>query len=186
VSDNNVNQETPVRSADNTLGLIGFITSLVGFFGTCGMLSPVGAILSFIAIFNRPRGFAVAGLVIGLIGSFGFIFWGLAIIVLVLGAIGVTLVAAPEIQTELQIDHAGYVIKQYVQEHDVLPDDVLGGSLITGDDELDGWEHSLRYSRIGDGKFEIRSAGPDSLFETADDVSEFFDVSIAEIEEPGM
>src|SRR3954447_25698103 len=50
----------------NGLGLAGSITSLVGIV-TCGVLSPVGLLLSLIGLLKSPRGFAVAGTVLGLI-----------------------------------------------------------------------------------------------------------------------
>lgn len=57
-----------VSEASNTLGLTGFILSIVGFM-SCGLLSPIGLLLSFIGLFKQPRAFAIAGFVIGLIGS---------------------------------------------------------------------------------------------------------------------
>ena len=42
----------------NTLGVIGFILAL-----TC-CLAPMGLLLSLIAVFKPPRGFAIAGLII--------------------------------------------------------------------------------------------------------------------------
>ncbi|HMN40185.1 MAG TPA: hypothetical protein PKE29_05020 [Phycisphaerales bacterium] len=53
----------------NGLGTAGFIVSLVGLMGTCGVLSPLGMVFSFIALFKRPRGLAIAGFILGLIGS---------------------------------------------------------------------------------------------------------------------
>ncbi|MFM9959435.1 MAG: type II secretion system protein GspG [Phycisphaerales bacterium] len=49
------------RSQSNTLGLVGFILAFC--------VSPLGLILSLIALFKAPRGFAIAGVVIGLIGT---------------------------------------------------------------------------------------------------------------------
>ncbi len=48
----------------NGLGVGGFVTSLVSLVFTCGLLSPISLILCFIAIFKKPRGLAIAGLVI--------------------------------------------------------------------------------------------------------------------------
>lgn len=52
----------------NGLGTAGFIVSLVGFL-SCGFLSPIGLVLSLIALGRQPRGLAIAGFVLGLIGS---------------------------------------------------------------------------------------------------------------------
>ena len=53
----------------NGLAIAGFVCSLLGLF-TGFLLSPIGLILSLVAL-GRPggRGFAVAGVVIGLLGS---------------------------------------------------------------------------------------------------------------------
>lgn len=58
----------------NGLGTAGFIVSLVGLF-TGGILSPLGLLLSFIALFRRPRGMATAGFIIGMIGSIFLAAW---------------------------------------------------------------------------------------------------------------
>ena len=61
-------QVVVVREQTNSMGLAGFILSLLGFF-TCGLLSPIGLILSIIGMFKPPRGFAVVGMILGIIGS---------------------------------------------------------------------------------------------------------------------
>ena len=53
---------------ENGLGLASFIVSILGLV-SAGILSPVGAVMGLIAIRREPRGFAIAGLVIGLVGS---------------------------------------------------------------------------------------------------------------------
>ena len=51
------------KSESNGIGMAGFICSLISLF-TCGILFPIGFLLSLIGVFFRPRGFAIAGLVI--------------------------------------------------------------------------------------------------------------------------
>ena len=53
----------------NSLGISGFVVSLAGVVVTFGFLCPIGLILSLIALRKEPRGFAVAGTIIGLLGS---------------------------------------------------------------------------------------------------------------------
>jgi hypothetical protein len=55
--------------ASNDLGLAGFIVSLLGLVLSGGLLCPVGLVLSAMALRREPRGFAVAGFVIGLVGT---------------------------------------------------------------------------------------------------------------------
>ena len=83
---NQPSQAVIVEQPSNGLGTAGFICSLIGFL-TCGTLSPLGLLFSLIAVFKRPRGFAIAGLILGLLGSWFFIAIGLALIT---GAMGVT------------------------------------------------------------------------------------------------
>ena len=72
----------------NGLGLAGFIVSLFGLL-TCGTLSPIGFLLSVIGVFKSPRGFAIAGSILGALGSVWLAVAGLAM----LGAL-----AAPAIE----------------------------------------------------------------------------------------
>lgn len=63
----------------NSLGTAGFVISLIGLVLSMGLLSPVGMVISFFAMFREPRGLAFAGFVLGVIGSawlliLGFIF----------------------------------------------------------------------------------------------------------------
>src|SRR5215210_2130737 len=51
----------PERRPSNTLGIVGFVLAFC--------LPPIGLILSLAALARRPRGFAIAGVIIGLLGS---------------------------------------------------------------------------------------------------------------------
>ena len=59
----------------NGLGTAGFIVSLLALF-TCGIASPIGVLLSLPALFKPPRAFAIAGTVLGLIGT-AFLLWAI-------------------------------------------------------------------------------------------------------------
>ena len=74
------------RTPSNGLGIAGFIVSLVGIVGSCGLLCPVGLLMSIIAMRREPRGFAIAGLIIGLLGSL-WIFIALGFIILTGGVV---------------------------------------------------------------------------------------------------
>src|SRR5438105_4112972 len=58
----------PSKPRTNGLGIAGFIISLLAI-PTLGLLSPVALLLSLIALLRRPRGFAFAGFIIGLLGT---------------------------------------------------------------------------------------------------------------------
>src|SRR5690349_7884012 len=74
----------PVRQS-NTLGLVGFICALIGLLTGGHLLSPVGLILSLVALGSRPRGFAVWGVILGFLGTCG---WLLVVGVLIVAAAG--------------------------------------------------------------------------------------------------
>jgi len=57
----------------NVLGIVGLILSLVSLLLTCGILSPIALIVSTIGMFQKPRGTAVAGLVLSLVGCLFFV-----------------------------------------------------------------------------------------------------------------
>src|SRR5690606_10490150 len=78
---------TPRPPADsNGMGVAGFLISLVGMCSG-GVLSPIGLILSLIAVGREPRGFAIAGIVLGALGSCGFIVTLLFVPVVIIGVL---------------------------------------------------------------------------------------------------
>lgn len=79
------------RVSDNPMGLVGFILSLVSFLGFTipvgGLIGWIlGLVFSCIGLTKRPRGFAIAGLVISLTG--------LVILVIALGFLAIILADA--------------------------------------------------------------------------------------------
>lgn len=73
----------------NTAGLIGLIFSVLGWF-TCGLLCIPGALFSLLGLFSaKPKALAIAGLVIGFPGTLFFAFFGMGLLLSVLG-IGAT------------------------------------------------------------------------------------------------
>jgi hypothetical protein len=146
----------PLRSQTNGLGIAGFIVSLVGVF-TC-VLSPVGLILSLVGLRKHPRGFAIAGSIIGGIGT------------LILGIFAVALLGNPEalgmVKTVFPLSKAQMIIEEHRQANDALPSEEEGNRLI--EHLEDGWGNPLRYELDGE-YYDIRSAGPDGEFGTDDD-----------------
>lgn len=75
------------KSESNGIGTAGFILSIIGLVAGCipvigWLVWLLGLVFSFIGIFKRPRGLAIAGLIISLIGIILliFLFGGLAIL----------------------------------------------------------------------------------------------------------
>lgn len=77
-------QQVVVVHESNSFGTAGFICAILGLF-TCGILSPVGFLLSCIGLLYRPRGYAFAGFLLS--GGFALImfFGGFAFIMGIVG-----------------------------------------------------------------------------------------------------
>lgn len=138
----------------NALGLAGFITSLVGFL-TCGLLSPIAVLLSFFALFKSPRGFAVAGTVLGLLGSSWMALFGFAFLAaLVFPAVDAARNAADTMRAQ-------QAITDYYDVNKELPDQAIGNEFIA--------DLNCQYEPIDEYSYKIIHAGADEQFGTSDD-----------------
>jgi hypothetical protein len=150
----------------NNLGLAGFITSLLGIL-SCGVLAPIGLLLSLIGLTKQPRGFAIAGSIIGLIGS---IFLALMGVGIVMGMLG--------------LGAAAKVMKDYADAHQTARQVYLqldqqrkqGGAAIdttaanaVASKHTDPWGTPLRAEVTANGAITVITAGRDKKFDTADD-----------------
>jgi hypothetical protein len=153
----------------NGLGIAGFIVSLVGLVATCGVLCPLGLLLSLFGLLKRPRGFAIAGTLIGLVGT-AFI----ACFVGLFAAAVVSRVHQAELSEKAQMTadvlaEAEQIIDTHYVDHGKLPDGIEGNKLLV---ELsDGWGGSIRYDREDDQRYLVRSPGEDGEFDSDDDVT---------------
>lgn len=156
----------------NGMGVAGFVVSLCGLFFTAGFICPIGLVVSLFGLRKEPRGLAIGGVAVGLVGSL------LAVFVAVVtyrainssGGFWSGLFAGPS-QTQWQMDFASDEIDEYFDlNNDTLPDEATGNSLIVG--YLDEWNNPLRYRLIPDATedYELISAGADGQFDTADDI----------------
>lgn len=136
------------------------------------MLCPVGAVLSFFGIFKEPKGFAIAGLIIGLVGSIGFI-----IVFFVFGAVLITLVAMSfglgkyaEVGTDTLAIHTA--VTKYVSTNGALPSTLHGLPGVTADQATDPWGNAYVFTPDpANNSYTIISLGPDGKMDTADDVT---------------
>lgn len=149
----------------NGLGLAGFIVSLVGMVVTLGFLCPIGILLSVIALFKAPRGFAIAGTVIGFIGS------GMAVMVVFLAIYTVsaakTGMASMMVYTDL--NSATYPIEDHYTDKSALPDDAAGNALLSG--YYDSWGQAITYQKNSETAYTLTSSGPDMIAGNTDDVA---------------
>ncbi len=171
-------QPEPRSGGTNGLGIAGFICSLIGLLTSCctcafpilGLVSLVGLVLSFIAIFRAPRGFAIAGLILGII----------AILMTLLGSLmWIGAKGAGGAWEVIKAAGTAKTVTEYRNAHGSYPP-----SLNTLTTELpaafikDSWGNTFVYEVSQDGsQFTIRSMGADGVDGTPDDVSfaEFID-----------
>jgi hypothetical protein len=151
----------------NTLGLVSFLFSVLGVL-TCGMLGPVALLLSLLALLKRPRGFATAGFVIGLLSTLWLGAMGAAIVTTVTRLEPVAEEFMQELQRIAVVSEATQEVQRYREQHGDWPDETAGQELV-GRHE-DAYGTPLRYTRVGEMVLVI-SAGADREFATADDVS---------------
>lgn len=167
------NAHTPPPS--NGLGVAGFVLSLLGFIGTCGLLSPIGLLLSLIALRKQPRGLAIAGTIIGAVGSIWMLFALLVFGVMIMGLLAVAgagvAMTLPNIQTAGNMLEMRTEINEYHATLGSLPESVDTITTLKPDLKLDAWNNSIRYEITGPNRYELSSAGPDGTWDTADDIN---------------
>ncbi len=152
----------------NGLGIAGFIVSLVGLVLCLGLISPIGLLLSFIALFKRPRGFAIAGFIIGLIGSAWIILAG--VVIFSMGA-GVIALGASGFAIAGDVMKINEAIRLHHSSNGVLPADL---SVLQLDQETltDPWGTYYRLEVDPDGRhYTISTAGRDMVWDTNDDLT---------------
>lgn len=157
----------------NTLGLAGFITSLASLI-TCGFLSPISLILSFIALFKKPRGFAMAGTLISLVGIAlaGSIATGGALAT-IWGMNQIQTMQA-HIQNQIAFTTGTAGLDDYYAQQQMLPDDAAGQNVLSQYAVNDAWGNPLRYRKLSSDRFELISDGPDATPNTPDDVTAIY------------
>lgn len=159
-----------LRPMSNSFGFAGFLCSLIGLVCTVGILCPIGFILSLIGLRKRPRGFAVAGAVIGAIGSFGLVILGLA------GALAFAAIASiakhglPYVHTVVGGASLYHQVELYKQSKGTPPP-TIADLPVHSSATLDGWRNTFRYQLNPDGSFTLISDGPDGKQGTVDDMS---------------
>jgi len=165
----------------NTLAIVGLVVSVLGLLGSGGILCPIGLIISLIAL-GKPygRGWAIGGIVVGLLGTcmgIAVIFIAGAFIMIAIAAAGVgvgviALVATQGENIEVSADMLKIADKVviYEDENSSLPAD-LDALDIDMPTLTDPWGNPYRYI-LTERKpgFEITSWGADGQPETDDDI----------------
>jgi len=157
-------QQLPPKK-ENTLGLTGFIVSLVGIF-LCGIPSLIGLGISAVGLKKEPRGLAIVGVILGLIGLIELV------------AVGVTAYQGVRLAqdgiyemramiAETQLDQAAADVGEKWNELERIPTQEEGDEMMIGRNDM--MNNSLVYETDGS-SFSLRSAGADGILETEDDI----------------
>ncbi|MBU3728353.1 MAG: 2,3-bisphosphoglycerate-independent phosphoglycerate mutase [Phycisphaerales bacterium] len=156
----------------NRLAIIGFTLSMLGFF-TCGISGMAGAIISAAALRQKPRAFAIAGVIVGL----------LQLCILTPITLGLLLPALAKAResarmAKVQLDLMTYQVAiEDMRAKGVVPSDPESIRMRAGAPAgetlppTDPWGNAWRVSvDAGSGRARIESAGPDGRFDTEDDI----------------
>lgn len=145
----------PGEKRSNPLGLVGFILSI-----TC-ILAPLGFLLSLIALLKKPRGFAIAGVILGLILS-------VVPLVLITGVIAAASFATQFEQLPRDLSAVRSGVSSYQSANNALPATLADfGNPVTDDP----WGNAYAYRVTGDGEnWVLTSAGVDGTMNTPDDL----------------
>lgn len=145
----------PDRPKANVLGIVGFVLAFC--------LSPIGLLLSIIAAFKAPRAFAIAGIIVGLIGT---AFWAVSIA-------GISMMGTyfkSGIEFVIDAEQISNAASAYVSSHngDAPPD--LAALQLPRDTATDPWGQSYRLTPGTSGAWTLESAGIDGTWGTTDDI----------------
>ncbi len=162
----------------NGLGIAGFVCAMVGIFGLCfpmlGFVAFVGLILSLIALRRPPRGLAIAGTIVGFIGSL-YLFIAIFVVGLIFAAAGTAAVGGAVVlgdaaEEQNAIRSVEQAIRTFRDTRGVAPDSMealITAGLVT-EVPTDRDEAPLYLVPTAEG-VQIWSEGPDQLRSTADD-----------------
>ncbi len=150
---------------ENGFGIAGFIASIIGVV-TCGSLSIFGVILSTIGLKKEPKGLAVAGLILGLIGlvelvGFGFLAYAGYQTAQSVGS------TFNQFANKALLQQKAMEVASKWEEDETLPSQADGDEIMSSTTDL--WGNVIEYETDGS-TFSIRSPGQDGIAYNADDI----------------
>jgi hypothetical protein len=164
----------PRAATENSLGLAGFILSVVGII-SCGLLCPIGAILSMFGCRKEPNGLAIAGLVIGILGSLWlvviFLFVGVAT---VMAFVGLTLGVGTYGDAASEMAAIDSAASAYFKQQGVAPASIQQLPGLGTDQLTDPWGNPYIFTPDATGTgATITCGGPDGALGGGDDIKHF-------------
>lgn len=175
-------QQPSAERGSNGLGVAGFVVSLIGLVCSMGVISPIGLVMSLFALGRQPRGLAIAGVVLGAIGTCGLVLSLIFIpiaLAFVLAAAGLTAAAVaigglggPGTEAQVEMFILATNIEQRTKQTGSVPASLDEITAKMGTPQYtDPWDKPYRYEVTQDGSaFRLYSSGPDGIPANADDV----------------
>lgn len=167
------------RREGNVLGVIGMAVAFLGLFVPTGVVSLLGLMMCMAALGRAPRGAAIFGTILGLIGA---TFWLvitiaallLAIVGVVVAGVGIAvafMLTQPEVvEVTSDMVNVGIAAAAYEEEHDRPAEDIESLQLSLAM-TTDPWGNPYRYHVTDDElRHDVASSGRDGLFGTPDDI----------------
>ncbi|MEL7496939.1 MAG: DUF4190 domain-containing protein [Planctomycetota bacterium] len=155
-----------IEPESNGLGTAGFVISLISLF-LCGIPAIIGVLLSLFALGKNPKGFAIAGLFIGLLGLLELVLcctmaYGMYV------AVNKMIDSVQVIATQAILTKSANEIGNEWEKTGELPNEV-DGQIIIGETK-DAYDQPVVYETDGN-SFTMRSRGPDGVLITDDDIT---------------
>ncbi|MCC6683381.1 MAG: hypothetical protein IT445_20995 [Phycisphaeraceae bacterium] len=175
--------------SSNGIGLAGFIVSLASII-TCGIAAPIGLLLSIIGLFKNPKGFAIAGTIIGaLLSLFGL----LVGIGMVAGFMGLK-TAGGVMQQGLALGLGEQEIQKFYTQNNRLPSEQEFDQLLTASaGQIPGlfggsgnFQVTYRYEMVDATTVRLTFPGFDGQMDTGDDLSELIEAAAGSVQPPPM
>jgi len=146
----------PAARPSNPLAIVGFILAFC--------VPPIGLLLSFIAVFRAPRAFAIAGLIIGAIGTAI-----VAVLAVTFSLVGPYMMDGFEFMMDTKrITEAAAT---YVSSNNNTAPADMGALKLPTDTTIDPWGEAYRLIPGESGAWTLSSAGIDKAWDTADDIT---------------
>ncbi|MCA9311125.1 MAG: DUF4190 domain-containing protein [Phycisphaerales bacterium] len=141
------------QTQSNTLGMVGFILAFC--------LSPIGLVLSAIALRKQPRGFAIGGVIVGLLGTIAWVAFGIMI-----GFGALIGIKVGEGMMDYQL--ISNALEADLGNNGEYPAD-LSALAVDSSALMDPWGTEWRYEKTSTG-YTLTSACRDGAFDTDDDI----------------
>jgi len=160
----------PQRQGSNVLGIIGFVLSTLGLITCCipfvGFIGSIGLVLSLIALFRAPRGFAIAGTMIGIIATIFAVLW-----LVLFSLMGAAIIASGGFMDFGKALMIVYQVDEQRARGGNYPADLTMLKEVPPEFRKDRNNIDFLYEVAPDGStFTLKGAGPDATMGTTDDI----------------